>query len=65
MLLLVATSVVKAFLKHAVNVLLKLYKVTYLQQYRDIFSVNHNTKVYTIYIMLPRTSAAAVIFDNS
>lgn len=65
MLLPVATSVVKVFLKHAVNVLLKLFEVTYLLVYKDIGSVNHNTKVYTIYIMLPRTSAAAVILDNS
>ena len=65
MLLLLATSVVKVFLKHAVNVLLKLFEVTYLLVYKDIGSVNRNTKVYTIYITLPRTSAAAVILDNS
>lgn len=65
MLLLVVTSVGKAFLKYSLNVLLKLFEVTYLLACKDIGSVNHSTKVYTIYIMLPRTSAAAVILDNS
>lgn len=65
MLLLVATPIGKAFLKHSVNVLWKLFEVTYLLACKDIGSVNQSTKVYTIYIMLPRTSAAAVILDNS
>lgn len=65
MLLPVATSVVKVLLKHAINVLLKLSEVRYLLVYKDIGSVNRNRKVYTIYIMLPRTSAAAIILDNS
>lgn len=64
-LLLVATYLGKAFLKYSVNVLLKLFEVTYLLACKDIGSVNHSTKVYIIYIMLPRTSAAAVILDNS
>lgn len=65
MLLPIATSVVKVLLKHAINVLLKLSEVRYLLAYKDIGSVNHNRKVYTIYIMLPQTSAAAIILDNS
>lgn len=65
MFLLVATSIGKAFLKYSVNVLLKLFEVTYLLACKDIGSANHSTKVYTIYIMLPRTSGAAVILDNS
>lgn len=65
MLLLVAICVVKVFLEYADNVLSKLFEITYLLEYMDIGSVNHNTKVHTIYIMLPQTSAAAVILDNS
>lgn len=65
MLLLVATSIGKAFLKYSVNILLKLFEVTYLLACKDIGSVNQSTKVYTIYIMLPQTSAAAIILDNS
>lgn len=52
MLLLLAAYVVKVFLKHVVNVLLKLFKVTYLLQHKDIGLVNHKTKLYTTYIML-------------
>lgn len=63
--LLVATSIGKAFLKYSVNGLLKIFEVTYLLACKDIGSANHSTKVYTIYIMLPQTSGAAVILDNS
>lgn len=65
MLLLLAAYVVKVFLKHVVNVLLKLFKVTYLLQHKDIGLVNHKTKLYTTYIMLSWTSAVAVILANS
>lgn len=47
MFLLVATSIGKAFLKYSVNVLLKLFEVTYLLACKDIGSANHSTKVYT------------------
>lgn len=40
-------------------------EVTYVLQYKDIGWVNHNTEVYSIYIMLSWTSAAVVILVNS